>query len=181
MDKNEFRPAHINSKLDSGLLYLHEHAPRTSWIDLQGAAAFWLGVHHSLRRRHTELERLGAAFLDKQTDWADYRMQTLYTAAHHLGNLHSHHHVEDNSYFPRLRRQEPKLCRGFDLLDSDHEDIEGRLKNWEKLIGELKVTTWENRDLAARLHQSFTDSSDCLMRHLSDEEDLVIPVLALYS
>lgn len=180
-NKTSFQPAHIDSKLNPEWLYLHEHAPRSGWSELDGAAGFWLGVHHSLRHRHVTLEQLGEAILDKRMEWADYRSQMLRTATHHLSNLHTHHHVEDNSYFPRLRRQEPKLAQGFDLLDSDHEDIEQRLKQWQKLIIELKRAEMPNIDLAGRMHTAFVAGSDRLMRHLSDEEDLVIPMLALYS
>ena len=71
---------------------------------------------------------------------------------------------------------------GFELLEGDHElihhRIEAVIKSANKLFGQLQT---KDRDAIRRAADSFAGVSDTLisglMRHLDDEEDLIVPVI----
>ena len=115
-----FKPTHIHSKLDGSWLYLHEQMPPQKWAALPsfGTAATWLGMHHSLRRGQGELDYLSREYQQGRLRWPDYRSRLLHTAELHYGHLHGHHRLEDTHHFPQMRKLEPKLARGFDVLDA---------------------------------------------------------------
>lgn len=178
-----FTPSHPHSKLQSDWLYLHADMPPAKWAALPsfGTAATWLGMHHSLRHGQGALEHLGREFLNQRLGWADYRPQLLAVADAHYSHLHGHHGLEDRHYFPRLRQQEPRLQAGFDLLDSDHATIAQQLQGIHTLLARLQqqgAPEQPDPALAEQLHRAIDESGQWLYRHLMDEEDLVIPILA---
>lgn len=176
-----FKPTHIHSKLDGSWLYLHEHMPPQKWAALPsfGTAATWLGMHHSLRRGQSELDYLSRQYQQGQLPWPDYRSQLLHAAELHYGHLHGHHRIEDTHYFPQMRKFEPKLAQGFDVLDADHHLIGQQLHRIQTLLAALKQNEAADPALADKLAQAIEEGGDALYRHLADEEDLVIPILAL--
>ena len=100
----------------------------------------------------------------------------------HLGHLHGHHRLEDQHYFPALRRAEPRLDKGFDLLAADHERIDASVRELQRLrtllahANPAEAAAWQcAHDMARALPVCGT----LLAQHLGDEEDLVIPLLAL--
>jgi iron-sulfur cluster repair protein YtfE (RIC family) len=78
-----------------------------------------------------------------------------------------------------MRKLEPKLARGFDVLDADHHHIEQQLYRIQTLLTALKQNEAANPALADKLAQAIEAGGGALYRHLADEEDLVIPILAL--
>ena len=40
-----------------------------------------------------------------------------------LQQLHAHHHIEDDHYFPIFRRADERLVRGFEMLERDHDTL----------------------------------------------------------
>lgn len=98
-----------------------------------------------------------------------------------LGELDGHHNVEDHHFFPLLRRVEPSLARGFDLLDSDHEVIhealEANANSANRLFASLEGDI-DNAKVEADLYMTTNDRLIALLsRHLTDEEDLIIPMI----
>ena len=176
-----YTPTHIASELQPEWLYLHAHMPPAKWASLPsfGGAASWLGMHHSLRKGQNELDYLNRQFLNHKIDAATYRQRLLQAAFLHYGHLHGHHHLEDDADFPRLRVLEPKLNAGFDLLEHDHVAVAAQTQHIDGLLHELKHATVATPALAERLQQAMQRNGELLYRHLADEEDLVIPVLAL--
>ncbi len=176
-----FKPTHIHSKLQSDWLYLHEQMPPEKWYHLPSfcTASTWLGMHQSLRRGQGEIEQLNQDYQNGVLEWSDYRYQLLGYARSHYGHLHGHHGIEDHHYFPKLRRREPKLDKGFDVLDSDHHQIEQQLQHIEALLAQLNNQEVNDPKLAEQLYLAIKTSGEWLYRHLTDEEDLVIPILAL--
>lgn len=176
------KPTHTDSKLDPAWLYLHAQMPPDKWYQLPSfcTASTWLSMHTSLRRGQVQLEKISQDFLSQSISWQEYRHQLLSTAHGHYGHLHGHHSLEDSHYFPKFRAREPKLAHGFDVLDNDHHHIEGRLHAIKALLDTLRQSDDKpDADLANRLHDSLIDGGVWLYRHLADEEDLVIPVLAI--
>jgi hemerythrin-like domain-containing protein len=96
-----------------------------------------------------------------------------------LGELDSHHGIEDHHYFPRLARIEPRLQRGFDLLDADHHALHEAL---DTLAGAANAVLRGlrgdgARDDAGRAADGLDALGRLLDRHLADEEDIVAPLL----
>lgn len=163
-----FKPTHIHSKLDGSWLYLHEQMPPQKWAALPsfGAAATWL-------------DYLSREYQQGRLRWPDYRSRLLHAAELHYGHLHGHHRLEDTHHFPQMRKLEPKLARGFDVLDADHHHIEQQLYRIQTLLAALQQNEAANPALADKLAQAIEAGGGALYRHLADEEDLVIPILAL--
>jgi len=176
--------APLRSGLSEELRFLTRRHPRESWPDrarLGALARFWLQRHQAFREldriirsgtqdaldRHHEPDRLRA--------WLGRHLQVL------LWQLEEHHQVEDLHYFPLFRRLEPRLHAGFELLERDHAALHEALAQIAARAN--AVLAPGNGDAAAfRGHlERYLDAQralgQSLLRHLDDEEDLVIPLL----
>lgn len=171
------------SRITPELRFLHDAMPRESWPELpaNSLASTWLAMHASLRHGQARLEKLALHWQLKQLDWASFRSQFLSGTDAHFGHLHGHHRLEDQHYFPRFRTLEPRLAAGFDILHLDHQEVDFSLRALEAKVAELRRADTETDasraladDIAVRIYQC----GQLLRRHLDDEEDLVIPLLA---
>lgn len=166
--------------------FLLERHPRLLWTESRnGTVLLWLDVHDGFRRQS---ERLRSA-----TD--DYRAGA--TTAHQLAvrvapeldvlipNLRGHHLVEDHHYFPMLRAAEPRIARGLDTLERDHVELERSIACTTHALGEFlraahaspAVSNDATRHAADRYIDASEQLTRRLRRHLTDEEDLAIPLL----
>lgn len=164
-----------------------ERHPRASWETTATASAhFWLEVHDHFRRDCVSLE----------TAADDYRRERIAApalaviATSRLGglvaNLHGHHQIEDFHYFPAFRRAEPTLAAGFDVLERDHGALQQDVAAARTAVLDLRTATKGGAvphgaatlALAAERYIE-TTARLCrrVCRHLSDEEELVIPLL----
>jgi hemerythrin-like domain-containing protein len=156
--------------------------PRETWASherLGGIARFWL-ERHEMFRRLDEIIRSGAeAALSQRTPATDLKPWLLQHLRSQLGGLEEHHQVEDLHYFPVFRRAEPRLAPGFELLERDHgalhTAIGGIIERANAVLVAEDAETFR-ADLA-RFHEGHLDLGRDLVRHLDDEEDLVIPLL----
>ncbi|MFV0680862.1 hemerythrin domain-containing protein [Ottowia sp.] len=175
---------HAPSRLTPDLLYLLERLPRARWQAeaAHGTAGVWLSMHESLRQGQSRLQVLSQQWLDKKVDWMGFRQQTLPLLDAHLGHLHGHHRLEDQHYFPAFRRAAPRMAAGFDLLESDHQRIDESVRALHHLQGQLaranpaEAAAWQ---CAHEIARAALACGTLLLQHLADEEDLVIPLLAL--
>jgi hypothetical protein len=102
-----------------------------------------------------------------------------------LGELDRHHHVEDDYYFPTFAAASPKLQKGFDILDNDHGVIHGAIHSLgaasreliATLSGEVSGRDGDALRVAERLTGEIEGFDRTLLRHLDDEEDLIIPLI----
>lgn len=170
-------------RLTPDLLALREQHPRESWPALPRGSlpSVWLSMHDSLRDGQAMLERLATHWQLKMIDDATFRDRALPMLRQHLGHLHGHHRLEDTHYFPQFRSIQPRLVKGFDLLERDHADLNAAIDVLEDLTRRLASLDLENPEtrtdiqrMADALHRIGPD----LRQHLLDEEDLVIPLLA---
>ncbi|WP_298212231.1 hemerythrin domain-containing protein [Acidovorax sp.] len=176
--------ANDTPRLAPDLLYLLEQLPRERWPAeaAHGTAGVWLSMHASLRHGQQRLETLAQRWLSKDTDWVGFRQEAVPLLDAHLGHLHGHHRLEDQHYFPVMRHAEPRLATGFDLLDSDHQAIDQSVQALHRLQLQLvranpaEAAAWQ---CAHDLVRELPVCGRLLNRHLADEEDLVIPLLAL--
>jgi iron-sulfur cluster repair protein YtfE (RIC family) len=119
--------------------------------------------------------------LRERTEAADFKPWLVQHLRWLLGGLEEHHRVEDFHYFPVFRRAEPRLAAGFELLERDHEALHTAIGGM--VLRANAVLTAEVTDSArfradlARFHDAHVELGRDLLRHLDDEEDLVIPLL----
>jgi hypothetical protein len=170
--------------LPDDLRYLVERYPREGWAghaNLGGMAQFWL-------ERHAMFREIGGMLTQSLGDYREGRLEAQPFASFFvprlqffLQQLHGHHQIEDMHYFPVFVRAEVGLRRGFALLDSDHhvihEALERNAHGANTFLGKLQ----EGRDAARFAADSYGDDTEklvaMLMRHLEDEEDLIVPVI----
>lgn len=166
-------------------LFLLAKHPRADWArhpGLGGTGRFWLD-------RHAAFRQLGGALQGALDDFRTGRVsaeafQAPFTRRLQvfLGELHGHHQVEDHHYFPVFRQAEPGLARGFAVLDRDHRTLHGRLVATAEAANTLLQALARDPATAAEGPlESYAAVSGQLvtgmLRHLDDEEDLVIPLL----
>lgn len=166
--------------LPDDLLYLLARHPRPTWPGRLGdVGQFWLSRHAMFREAHGRLLVETRAFAEGRADPARFAPRFGRIAGFLLGELDTHHTVEDHHYFPRLVRLEPRLERGFALLDADHDALHTTL---EALALEANTLLRALRDGDAleagkRSADALASLGHLLDRHLADEEDIVAPVL----
>jgi hypothetical protein len=163
------------------LSFLLEKHPRATWPRGHSASVeFWLGVHERLRRDCAGLE---AASHDH--GGAPARLAVVAAPRLHglVAAMHGHHQIEDFQYFPAFRRTEPRLTRGFDLLERDHADLRRVVDAALAALAGLRSAAERSTEpatlrLAAERYAGAA-AALCrgLVKHLEDEEDLVVPLL----
>jgi hemerythrin-like domain-containing protein len=102
-----------------------------------------------------------------------------------LGSLDGHHRIEDEHYFPQLLRIEPSLTRGFEILHSDPHVIHDAIKelaaatqdNLRRLGQSEGEMTGDQRRAVDALAETVERIAPLLKQHLSDEEEIVIPLI----
>jgi hypothetical protein len=170
--------------LPAEIAYLRDTHPAPSWRahrNFGEMADFWLYVHETLREHGGHLKQATHAFREGRLDAAGFQRQFAPRLRHFLGHLEGHHQVEDYQYFPRFRALDRRMILGFDLLENDHELIHEKLiasaESGQALIAALA----RDADAARRAADDYADKSDLLLdwllRHLRDEEELVIPAM----
>ncbi len=164
--------------------FLLDRYPRDSWPDHPGfkeKTRHWLGAHQMFRRV-AELIRVDTEeMLDKQRALDDYAGRLSYYGGNLVGNLHGHHGWEDHSYFPELAAADPRFEAGLELLEKDHADLDLVLDTFtrqaNRVIKLAHLDEAQAREEAGQVHQSATAIEAFLKRHLSDEEELAVPII----
>ena len=174
-------PRHPDSRLEADWLFLFNKLPPDQWFSADYAykTSGWLKVHTNIRKRQRILTQISAGYQSGEYDWAEYRSQLLKRINMHILKLHQHHGVEDEGFFPEFIRMYPQLQAGFEILVRDHERLDALLDKLQVQNDTLARSEVEDKALAAQLHQTLVDATDLLSQHLTDEEDLVIPILGL--
>jgi hypothetical protein len=80
-----------------------------------------------------------------------------------------------------LARLDPRLTEGFDLLERDHEALDGLLHAFGQKAGAaVRAAAADEAQAAAPIDdfaRSLAPFERLLLRHLEDEEELVVPVI----
>lgn len=156
--------------------------PRPDWPahpEFPGLAAFWLDRHLSFRRVLSLLEADASALIDRTLDPADYGRRLVRLGSGLLNDLIGHHQIEDEAYFPQLAAREPRIGRGFDMLDADHHTLHEMIDRFASGANAVlaQVENDGRREAGARFQTEIARFARLLTRHLDDEEDLVVPVV----
>ncbi|WP_192251132.1 hemerythrin domain-containing protein [Mesorhizobium caraganae] len=170
--------------LPDDLRWLVQKYPRENWQghgNIHGLANMWL-------QRHDMFRELGGMLTNGIGDYREGRLTAPDFARwfaprlnHFLGNLDGHHNVEDYQYFPAFAKAEPRLKRGFDILDADHHTIHDGLERNAETANAFIRTLEESEDKQRFAADAYADENSRLIamlkRHLADEEDLIIPLI----
>lgn len=175
MDKLLIDSLKNRSGLPDALRVLADAYPRAIWEAHENfgeMVQFWMQRHLMFRQLTDVLRTDVQAHLDGKTTFQDYAPRLSHYGGTLLNQLHGHHNIEDSHYFPQLITLDARLERAFDLLESDHQEMDGllnRMANGANTVlqgGEAGVFLDQLEGFAAMLN-----------RHLIDEEEIVVPVV----
>ncbi|MDB5523233.1 MAG: hemerythrin protein [Rhizobium sp.] len=158
--------------------------PRQDWNTVHTIGElgrFWIERHDMFRELGATLVesignlREGAVEPDMFARWFAPRLN------HFLGDLQGHHQIEDYQYFPLFAAADARLAHGFELLEEDHHLIHTLLERnaeaasvfYNDLVSGAGQMPYSRDAYAVEAESLLTG----LMRHLEDEEDLLIPLL----
>jgi iron-sulfur cluster repair protein YtfE (RIC family) len=168
--------------LPDALRILLQDYPRETWQahpNFGGLVAFWLDRHLMFRRLDAMLTDAVQQALDRNNDPQNFARNLSRFGGMLLEQLHGHHMIEDQHYFPLLVQREPKLERGFDILDRDHHALDPLLTDFATAANGAITGALAGKgpDAIAPLEREMARLSRLLDRHLQDEEELVVPVI----
>ncbi len=163
--------------------YLLDEYPRDRWTStLDETAAFWLQMHASFRGHQTHMDGL-VGLWRADGDLTALHRSLIPALQSFLQHLDGHHRIESGQYFPIMRKIEPRIGAGIDLLDRDHdaihETLEALFQGGLAFHQAVMARTPEAGDRAHRLADLIDRKAGPLLRHLEDEEDIVIPLIQL--
>ena len=170
--------------LPDDLRFLVEQYPRGEWqahSNIHGMAGFWLQRHDMFREMGVLLTGGIADYREGRKDAREFAAFFAPRLNRFLGNLDGHHNVEDHHYFPVFAEAEPRLKRGFDILDGDHHLIHDALERNAETANAFLRALQESEDRQRFAADAYADENSRLIamlkRHLDDEEDLIIPLI----
>ena len=166
------------------MLYLREAFPRERWTKaLPETAAFWLHMHAGFRAQQAHMAEAAARWRSGALDPRGLHAALIPTLQAFLQHLAGHHRIESGHYFPQFRLIEPRIQTGLDLLDRDHDAIHAHLDAlYHAAVAFHQAVAGQAPDVpdnANRLADTLERAAPGLIRHLDDEEDIVIPLMIL--
>ncbi|HST44731.1 MAG TPA: hemerythrin domain-containing protein [Luteimonas sp.] len=172
------------SSVPSGVAYLRSRFPADGWRahpNYGQLTAFWLHVHANLRMGSAQLQEALDAFRMDPCDPRAFGRRFAPGLAGFHQHLDAHHRIEDQAYFPKFRAIDPRMAIAFDMLESDHAiihaAIERSLRSARQLLASLDAGGDPVRFAADRHAHDSGRLSALLVRHLADEEDIVVPAM----
>ncbi|WP_238547958.1 hemerythrin domain-containing protein [Meridianimarinicoccus roseus] len=164
--------------LPDALRVLLEELPRAGWEahpGFHGLARFWMQRHMLFRQIMDALTEEAELRLDAQVSADRLGARVNRLGGMLMSTLHEHHSIEDTVYFPKMQVMEPRLLRGFTMLDKDHHALDEWLNRFAD--ASAGVVNTPSRDTTWVFHSELERLGPLLERHLRDEEDLVVPVI----
>jgi len=146
-------------------------------------ARFWLNVHESFRRHHAHLGTLVTPWREGRGDLRTLHARLIPATQQFLQHLDMHHRIESGQYFPAFRDLDPRIAHGIDLLDRDHDVVHAQLEALfaaaSGFHAAIQTGAPDAADHAARLSDVIDGMGPMVLRHLDDEEEIVIPLIQL--
>lgn len=158
---------------------LLEEAKQDWWAHprFAGKAQFFMNIHRQLLDGADWLATSTERLLDAhQSTLADQVASSSLMAqtSHLLHFAHGHHEIEDHDYFPQFIQLYPSLERAMTLLDGDHQILDEALQGTEASLA--SVAQNPTRDGIAALHRNAAALKKIMHRHITDEEEVIIPI-----
>ena len=158
--------------------------PREQWqrhANLGEMARFWLSRHDMFRELATVIQTIETQFRAGTLPAAEFPRQLVPRLQFLLSQLDVHHQIEDLHYFPIFRVAEARLARGFDVLEGDHYAIHADMAATADTANALLRALTGEADALRRCGDDYAAASGALLkgliRHLDDEEDLIVPLI----
>ena len=174
----------VRPGLPEELRFLLGDYPRLIWGDHPNfgpTTKFYLDRHAMFREAMTVMTRLTDEALDDALAPGRWGRDFGRIAGFFLQQLHGHHQIEDMHYFPALLRLEPRLQRGFDILDRDHHVIHDALDRFHGgatgALNALAAAPADPKKPLSQVREELARMDRLLDRHLFDEEEIVIPIM----
>jgi len=181
----ELRLANRSALPDALGVLLREY-PRGEWRADPGfndLIAFWLDRHMMFRRLMSEMRNGTEMLLDRKLEAEPFAGMVSRYGGMFVQQLHGHHMIEDQHYFPKLVTKDSRIEKGFEILDKDHHDLDGYLADFVSRANEvlgLRAERSRLQDAAGHFQGELARLEGLLDRHLVDEEDLIVPVILRY-
>ena len=158
--------------------------PRDGWEAHPGfarATRQWMGAHLGFRRSGSLLQAATEAFLDGGADPGAYADRLGRLGDPLVQSLHGHHTWEDLRFFPELGRADARFERGLAMLEADHAALDALLDDLTRRANRvIRLEVLDPQAMASEageLRDTLDRLNGFLDRHLTDEEDLVVPIV----
>lgn len=173
--------------LPEHLRVLAARYPREGWEahdNFSQLTRFWLDRHLMFRKAQQQLLKGTETFLDGNADPRRAGAETARIGQFLLEQLHAHHHIEDDHYFPIFAKFDKRLEKAFTLLDADHHELDATLSTFTKTAnGALQALsgTGDARAAMGQFQATVDQLGRFLHRHLTDEEEVIVPIVLEYA
>ncbi len=170
-------------RLPDPLRVLVETYPRLEWEahpHFTELTRFWLQMHLGFRQMQGLLVDETQGFLDRGREPRAYAQGLARLASRYLNELHGHHNIEDHHFFPIMKTLDTRIAWGFDLLDADHQAMDGVIQQMAESTNAVLRAVRDGAPAEAAsgaLLGHLQGFGRMLDRHLTDEEELVVPVI----
>jgi hypothetical protein len=158
--------------------------PREQWqghANLGEMARFWLSRHAMFRELAATIQAVETQFREGALSPAEFPRHLVPRLQFLLSQLNVHHQIEDLHYFPIFRAADTRLARGFDVLEGDHHAIHADMENTASTANALLRALASEPQSLRRCGDDYAAASggllNGLIRHLDDEEDLIVPLI----
>ena len=158
--------------------------PREQWAghaNLGEMARFWLSRHAMFRELTAMIRQIETQFRDGRLPPQEFAGAFVPRLQFLLSQLEVHHQIEDYHYFPIFRAADARLARGFDVLEGDHHAIHADMAATAETANALLRALSSDADTLRRCGDDYATASAALLkgliRHLDDEEDLIVPLI----
>jgi hypothetical protein len=172
------------NEMPAEMRVLFDQYPRDSWEAHPGfkeKTQHWLGAHQMFRQLGELVRTETELYLDQTRAPEDFAARLSYYGDALVRNLHGHHGWEDHSYVPELSAADPRFDAGLEILEQDHEALDGVLDTFtrsaNRAIKLIHLDEKQARDEAGKLHSVAETIEAFLTRHLREEEELAVPII----
>ena len=172
--------------LPDALRVLLAEYPKQNWDQdprFEGLLRFWLDRHLMFRKILKTMRDDTEKLLNKDLSAKFYAAHLSRYGGMFVQGLHEHHSIEDHHYFPKLIDLDARISQGFDILDADHHAIDDHLNRFvsgANAVLEYRDDATIMAPKADKLLMQLGNLERLLNRHLTDEEELVVPVVLKY-
>jgi iron-sulfur cluster repair protein YtfE (RIC family) len=170
--------------LPAHLRVLADRYPRAEWrghMNFNDLTSFWLERHLMFRQVLDKVIGDTQAHLDGKA--TRYGPELSRYTGFFLNQLHGHHQIEDQHYFPQFMAMDARLEQAFEILDADHHALDHHLNSLAdhtNLVLRALQQGQTARDEAGRLLAAQEGFKTFLDRHLMDEEEIIVPIVLEY-
>lgn len=158
--------------------------PRDAWPDHPNFARSiqnWMGAHTMFRRLADLVATDSREAIDKTLDPEKFAARLGHFGNLLIQNLHGHHGWEDHRFFPELEAADDRFSHGLEMLETDHLQMDAILDDLKTNANRyIQLLHLSEKDAAGQVPAVLAACEGIqafLNRHLTDEEDLVVPII----